>query len=131
MYSLHERLENDTIFVTQLELCELRLMPDSECPWVVLVPKRDNIREIYQLSTNDQMTLMKEIAFVSKKLQSHFDTDKINVGALGNIVPQLHVHIIGRYENDRGWPGALWGVPDEYDDDKKDRFVQKIKALFQ
>ncbi|EQC42948.1 histidine triad domain protein [Bacteriovorax sp. BSW11_IV] len=130
MYSLHERLENDTIQCTQLELCELRIMPDSECPWVVLIPKKDNVREIFQLTTDEQVKLIKEIALVSKKLQTTFDADKMNVGALGNMVPQLHIHIIARFERDRAWPGALWGVPDEYDDEKKDRFVQKIKALF-
>ncbi|MDX2470673.1 MAG: HIT family protein [SAR324 cluster bacterium] len=109
-FTLDSRLEEGLTYLGELDLCQVRLMPDSECPWVVLIPKRPDVKEIHQLSPNHQQTLMKEIAHYSSLLEGLFTPDKINVGALGNMVPQLHIHIIARYKSDRAWPGPIWGI---------------------
>lgn len=127
MFELDERLENVSTWLGKLELCQVRLMNDNDLPWIMLVPEKYEIREIFELSVKDQQTLMEEISFVSKKLMGTFSPKKINVGALGNMVPQLHIHIICRYENDRCWPGSIWGSSQESDDDSKlHAFKEKI-----
>jgi len=112
MFTLHERLKADTIEITRLRLSVILLMNDSSFPWLLLVPMREGVKEIHDLSTADRALLIEEIALASKAIQRTFQTDKINVGALGNIVPQLHVHVIGRFTSDRAWPGPVWGAGD-------------------
>jgi diadenosine tetraphosphate (Ap4A) HIT family hydrolase len=109
-FSLHHKLIEDSLFVKDLQLSQLRLLKDEEVPWVLLVPRRENLSEIMDLDEKDQKELISEIAFVSKMMKINFAPDKINIGALGNIVPQLHIHIIARYNNDRAWPGSIWGT---------------------
>ncbi len=109
MFTLHPQLEKDTDLIGDLNLCQVRLLPDSQNPWVVLIPKRKDIKEIFELSKDDQRSLITEISLLSKELFLEFSADKINTGALGNMVPQLHIHIICRYKNDRAWPGSIWG----------------------
>ncbi|CAK0763623.1 HIT domain-containing protein [Azospirillaceae bacterium] len=109
MFDLHPRLEADTIGVCALSLSVVRLMNNRTWPWLVLVPARAGVVEIYQLSALDRATLMEEIALTSRVLAAEFNPDKINVGALGNLVPQLHVHVLGRFRGDSAWPGPVWG----------------------
>jgi diadenosine tetraphosphate (Ap4A) HIT family hydrolase len=109
-YELHPRLAADTISLGHTGLCDIRLMDNSTWPWLILVPMREGIREIYQLSEQDQMRLLRDSSELSKSLMELFDGHKLNVAALGNMVPQLHVHHIVRYEGDTGWPGPVWGV---------------------
>lgn len=109
-FELHPRLEADTIPVKMLGLSCLLLMNDSNWPWLILVPKQADIREIHQLSASQRVELMEEIAFVSETLERLFNPSKINVAALGNMVPQLHVHVIARFENDPAWPKPVWGA---------------------
>lgn len=109
---LHPRLAADTLHVTDLALCRVLLMNDSRYPWLILVPRRAEIAEIHELSVSDQGLLMAEISNSSETLAARFRPDKINVGALGNIVPQLHVHVIARRQSDSAWPGPVWGVGD-------------------
>lgn len=85
-------------------------MNDALVPWVILVPRVPEITEIHQLSPPHQNMLIQEITKISLILETHFQPEKINVGALGNLVPQLHVHVIARYKNDRAWPGPIWGT---------------------
>lgn len=106
---INERLAADTILIKDLELCELRLLKD-ELDWFVLVPKRESITEIYELDKKDQAVLLDEINFVSLKLKEIGNPDKINIGAIGNVVSQLHIHIIGRFKTDRAWPNTIWGT---------------------
>lgn len=106
---INKRIEADTILIAELNLCQLRLLPD-ELDWFVLVPKRKNITEIHQLDPADQGLLIKEISFVSRALENYGSSESLNIGALGNIVSQLHIHIIGRRTSDRAWPGAIWGT---------------------
>lgn len=109
MFSLHPTLARDTVEVTRLSLCRVLLMKDRRFPWLILVPEREGIREIHELPPGDRSRLMEEIARTSTVLEELFRPAKLNVGALGNIVPQLHVHVVARFENDPAWPGPVWG----------------------
>ncbi|MCR6500963.1 HIT family protein [Shinella sp. CPCC 101442] len=104
-----ERLARDSDFLTRIGLCELRLMKDSRWPWLVLVPQRPDVCEIFDLTPLDQTMLTFETTLVAEALKTVTGATKINVGALGNIVRQLHVHVIARSEDDPNWPGPVWG----------------------
>lgn len=108
-FTLHERLKNDTIEVMDLGLCRVLLMNDASFPWLILVPMRPSVTEIHELSREDRALLIEEAAAASRAVSAAFTTDKINVGSLGNVVPQLHVHVVGRKRTDRAWPGPAWG----------------------
>jgi diadenosine tetraphosphate (Ap4A) HIT family hydrolase len=95
--------------VARLPLCRVLLMNDRRFPWLILVPERDAAREIHQLSPADRAALIEEIALGSGVLERLFQPDKLNVGALGNVVPQLHVHVVARAAGDPAWPGPVWG----------------------
>ncbi|MBC7950808.1 MAG: HIT domain-containing protein [Rhodospirillaceae bacterium] len=110
MFDLHERLVADTVHIIDWPLCSILLMNDSTYPWVVLVPRRHGVVEIHELDKDDRETLMEEIAEASQRLQNTTKAHKINVAALGNVVPQLHVHVIGRFATDAAWPRPVWGV---------------------
>ncbi|HEY3566402.1 MAG TPA: HIT family protein [Thermoanaerobaculia bacterium] len=108
-FTLHPTLARDTVEVTRLSLCRALLMNDRRFPWLILVPEREAVREIHQLSPADRAALVEEIARASEALERLFQPDKLNVGALGNIVPQLHVHVVARAAGDPAWPGPVWG----------------------
>lgn len=108
-FTLHPTLARDTVLVSQLPLCRVLLMKDRRFPWLILVPERDSVREIHELSQADRAALVEEIAEASEVLQRLFQPDKLNVGALGNVVPQLHVHVVARFAADPAWPGPVWG----------------------
>ena len=109
-FALHEKLAADTLFVASLELCELRLMNDARFFWALLVPQRNNIRESFELPDNERAQLWQEVDRLGAFMMRHTDADKINIGALGNMVPQLHVHVIARSREDAAWPGPVWGA---------------------
>ncbi|MCC6503334.1 MAG: HIT family protein [Deltaproteobacteria bacterium] len=108
-FTLHERLKNDTFEVMDLALCRVLLMNDSHFPWLILVPMRTGVTEVHGLTREDRAVLIEETAAASRAISSVFSPDKINIGALGNLVPQLHVHVVGRTREDRAWPGPVWG----------------------
>jgi diadenosine tetraphosphate (Ap4A) HIT family hydrolase len=108
-FQLHPRLQADTVPVGRLELCVLLLMNDANYPWLILVPERAGIDEIHQLDEADQQLLMRESCTVSRALATAFAADKMNIAALGNVVPQLHLHHIVRYRSDPAWPAPAWG----------------------
>ncbi len=108
-FTLHPTLAQDTVEVTRLALCRVLLMKDSRFPWLILVPEREGAREIHDLPADDRALLIEEIAQASQVLQRLFRPDKMNVGALGNVVPQLHVHVVARKASDSAWPGPVWG----------------------
>lgn len=108
-FTLHKQIEADSSFVTDLPLCQVRLINNAAYPWAILVPRQDNIKETIDLSEGDQQQLMIEIATLSKAMQSIYSPDKLNVAALGNMVPQLHVHVIARFKTDKAWPSPIWG----------------------
>lgn len=108
-FLLHPRLEADTITIGSLALSQLLLMNDSRFPWLVLVPRRNGAREMIDLDQADQVQLFNEMQTVLKAVSIAFKPDKLNLGAIGNLVPQLHVHIIARFEKDAAWPSPVWG----------------------
>lgn len=109
-FTLHPQLAQDSLPVLDLPLSRLIMMNDSAYPWFVLVPRRAEITEIFQLDWEDQVQLLNESSMVSELLMQVFQGDKMNVAALGNMVPQLHLHHIVRFKNDPAWPGPVWGV---------------------
>lgn len=108
-FVLHERLAADTVALDDWPLCRVLLMNDANYPWLILVPRRPDLKEIHDLGKDDRAQLTEEICRASLALLSRFTPDKINVGALGNLVPQLHVHVIARFTTDPAWPGPVWG----------------------
>lgn len=108
-FSLHPTLAQDTLEITRWPLCRVLLMKDRRFPWLILVPEREGIREICELEPSDRTALVEEIARAEEILLRLFSPEKLNVGALGNIVPQLHVHVIARSTGDPAWPGPVWG----------------------
>lgn len=109
IFQLHERLAQDCFYVGRFELCQLLMMNDSQFPWFILVPERIGITEIYQLAKSDQLVLMQESSYLAENLANLYHADKMNVAAIGNMVPQLHVHHIVRYQSDIAWPAPVWG----------------------
>ena len=108
-YALHPQLADDTAPVIELPLCEVRLMDDANHPWLVLVPRVADITEIIDLDAGQRTQLTTEIDAACRALRALFKPDKLNVAALGNLVPQLHVHVIARYKDDIAWPRPVWG----------------------
>ena len=108
-FVLHSTLARDTVEVARLPLCRVLLMRDQRFPWLILVPEREAVREIHELPPEDRARLIEEVARVGETLERLFQPDKLNVGALGNIVPQLHIHIVARFADDPAWPGPVWG----------------------
>ncbi|WP_286235279.1 HIT domain-containing protein [Thalassotalea sediminis] len=109
-FVLNEALKNDTIELLDFPLCKLLLMNDKQYPWFVLVPKVVGIQDIYQLDWQQQQQFLNESSMLSEVLMQVFQGKKMNVAALGNICPQLHIHHIVRYESDPAWPKPIWGV---------------------
>lgn len=108
-FTLHERLSQDCQLVEDLALCRVLLMGDARFPWLILVPRVEGAREIIDLSEAQQQIFWRESARVSQCLLEVFKADKLNVAALGNMVPQLHVHHIARFTDDDAWPNPVWG----------------------
>jgi diadenosine tetraphosphate (Ap4A) HIT family hydrolase len=115
-FALHDRLAADTVEIARWPLSLVLLMNDRNWPWLILVPRRPAIRELYELTETDQRALMTEIVRASRTLTQLVQPHKLNVAALGNAVPQLHVHVIARFSNDPAWPKPVWGSlpPERY-----------------
>ena len=109
-FLLDSRLEADTYFIGELILNRVLLMDDSRFPWAILVPKRANIREIIDLELRDRAMLYRETESVMEAMKRLFSPTKLNVAALGNMVPQLHMHVIARFDDDQAWPKPIWSV---------------------
>jgi diadenosine tetraphosphate (Ap4A) HIT family hydrolase len=108
-FKLHPRLEADTFLVGDWPLSRLLLMNDARYPWLILVPRRIGVSEISDLDESDRVMLIEEIAHASAGLKRISGVPKINIGALGNLVPQLHIHVVARSSGDAAWPGPVWG----------------------
>jgi diadenosine tetraphosphate (Ap4A) HIT family hydrolase len=128
-WSLHPQLARDTIVVGDLALSRLLVVNDANWPWLLLVPRRQGASEVIDLDEVERAQLMTEIARVAHALKEVTACDKLNVAALGNVVPQLHVHVIARRSGDAGWPKPIWGAapPLPHDPRELDRFVTAIK----
>lgn len=130
-FQLHPQLQQDSFPVTYFDLCELRLINDSQYPWFILVPQRDNIREIYQLTPVEQQQLQHESCFLAEQLAALYHADKMNIAAIGNIVPQLHIHHIVRYTHDKAWPAPVWGkyAASAYTEAQRDEQLLRLQAI--
>lgn len=129
-FVLDRRIERDSVSLLWLGLCELRIMNDRRWPWLMLVPQRPGAVEMHDLTPLDQTMLTFELHMVSQALKTTTRCDKVNVGALGNVVPQLHVHIVARNEGDPGWPGPVWGYGEREPYRREDlhRFADSVKS---
>ncbi len=129
-FTLPAQIEADSVFLRDLPLSQLRLQNQSAVPWLILVPRRD-VTEMHDLDAEDRQQLMSEMMQVSEVMTKLFAPHKINIGALGNYVPQLHVHIIGRFRNDPVWPQPVWGkLPaSPYAPEKLEAIKQKLNDL--
>jgi len=132
MMQLDSRLLKDCVVLGKFKLCHVLLMRDANYPWCVLVPDRENIIEIFELSENEQQQLNRESNTLLAFLKNEFNADKMNVAALGNIVSQLHVHHIVRYKNDIAWPAPVWGAfpAKAYADDELNKLISQLKNGF-
>ena len=109
-WHLHPQLADDTHPLAQFALCEVRLMDDANHPWLILVPRVENAVKMIDLDAAQQAQLMQEIDRASRALQAAVKPHKLNVAALGNVVPQLHIHVIARFHDDIAWPRPVWGM---------------------
>ena len=109
MFKLHPQLAKDCAVVGDFPLCKVLLNRDGLYPWLILVPRRENVREAFQLSQVDQQLLLQESNALAEWMDVYFDAEKLNVAALGNMVEQLHIHHIARFSSDPAWPNPVWG----------------------
>jgi len=109
-FELHPALNSDTLFLTDLPVCRVLLMNDSRFPWLILVPRKSGLRDLVDLPPETDAALMGEVRQACAALTTRCNPDKLNVAALGNQVPQLHIHVIARRTDDSAWPGPVWGV---------------------
>ncbi|GEK12814.1 HIT domain-containing protein [Aliivibrio fischeri] len=108
-FQLHPRLQQDCIVLGNLPLCKVLLIKEDIGPWLILVPRIEELKEIHHMTDEQQIQFIKESSAVALLLEDNFSPDKINIGALGNLVPQLHIHHIARFTTDVAWPGPVWG----------------------
>jgi diadenosine tetraphosphate (Ap4A) HIT family hydrolase len=109
-FTLHPQLASDTIELVTWPLSLVLLMNDARFPWLILVPQRPGLREFHELPASERSVLIEEIARAGRLMQTAFKAEKINTAALGNLVPQLHIHVIARFAGDAAWPNPVWGV---------------------
>lgn len=132
-FRLASRLAADSLFLVDWPLCQVRLMDDARFPWLILVPRRPGLEEWTELGAKDSAQLAQEIGKAGQALARMFAPTKLNVGALGNIVRQMHVHVIARFETDAAWPGPVWGqgarIP--YDIVQRNRLSADILPLLE
>jgi diadenosine tetraphosphate (Ap4A) HIT family hydrolase len=129
-FELHPRLARK-IFIADLPLCRVLLEDEKHYPWLFLVPRRANVSRIMDLTPADQLLLIQELDSIQKILWSEFKPTQLNVAAIGNKVPQLHIHLIARYDNDPAWPGTVWDHPVRapYDESVRISRVNQLKSL--
>lgn len=130
MFELDPRLEADALFVSDLPLCRVLLMNNRAFPWLILVPRRGMLVEITDMNAEDRAQWMHEVCMVSTVLQAHTRAFKMNVAALGNMVRQLHTHVVARHEGDAAWPHPVWGKGGSpYDGEDAEMMIEKLRLL--
>ena len=131
MNKINKNFLKSSHHVKDLKLCSIRLHDNLKFPWLILIPRRKNISDMSELNSKDQILLMKEIIYVSKIVKKLFKTSKLNVEKIGNIVPQLHIHIIARNKNDSSWPLSVWVVKGKiYSKAALEKNLDKLKKAF-
>lgn len=130
-FELHPNLARK-IFICDLPLCRVLLEDEKNYPWIFLVPRLPNIKKMMDLSPKDQLQLMLELDQAQKVIWECFNPEQVNVAAIGNKTPQLHVHVIGRFSNDPAWPGTVWDHPTRstYNSEEKEERVQLLISSF-
>jgi diadenosine tetraphosphate (Ap4A) HIT family hydrolase len=130
-FKIDKKFLNSSHHIIELKLCSIRLHDNSKFPWVILIPKRNKITDMTDLNYKDQILLMKEIIQVSKVMKKLFKTSKLNIEKIGNIVPQLHIHVIARNKKDSSWPLSVWVVKGKnYSKVALNIMMQKIGKAF-
>ena len=130
-FKINKKFLKSSHHITDLQLCSIRLHDNSKFPWVILIPKRNKITDISDLNSKDQILLMKEIVHVSKIMKKLFKTSKLNIEKIGNIVPQLHIHIIARSKKDSSWPLSVWVAKGKiYTKMSLSIMMQKVRKAF-
>ncbi len=132
MFKLDERLFKDTVVLGDFTLCRVLLMNDSRYPWLILVPRRAGISELFELNMAEQQQLWQETSYVGQVLKDVFQADKINIATLGNVVKQLHMHIVVRMQDDAAWPAPVWGngAAQGYTDEALAAMRARLQAAF-
>ena len=131
MNKINKNFIKSSHYISDLKLCSVRLIDNQKFPWIILIPKRKGITDITNLNSKDQILLMKEIVHASKLMKKIFKTKKLNVEKIGNIVPQLHIHIIARYKTDVSWPLSVWVVKGKlYSKNNLNETLDKIRIAF-
>ena len=130
-FKLDERLEGDTFFVGDLPLCTVLLMNVSNFPWIILVPRLQGITELFHLSESDQIDYQKETNYLLEAMSEIYNSHKMNIASLGNLVPQLHTHIIARFKDDDAWPNPVWSHQNmiKYQDTQSSFEIDKLRKL--
>jgi diadenosine tetraphosphate (Ap4A) HIT family hydrolase len=128
-WTLHPQLASDTVNLGDLPLCQVLVIQDANYPWLLLVPRRPDVVEVLDLDEVEQAQLMTETTRVARALREITKCDKLNIAALGNVVPQLHVHVIARRKTDAAWPRPVWGVvpPVDHDPEELKQFISAIR----
>ncbi|MEX6500939.1 HIT family protein [Pseudomonas zhanjiangensis] len=131
MFALDSRLRQDTLSLGDFPLCRLLLMNDSNYPWFILVPRREGVSELFQLDAADQRALWQETTLLAETLKDTFAADKMNVATLGNVVSQLHMHVIVRRRDDAVWPAPVWGklAPQPYSEEQVAAIKAKLRLV--
>ena len=130
-FKIDKKFLKSSHHIIELKLCSIRLHDNSKFPWVILIPKRNKITDISDLNSKDQILLMKEIVHVSKIMKKLFKTSKLNIEKIGNMVPQLHIHIIARSKKDSTWPLSVWVVKGKnYTEAALFIMTQKVRKAF-
>jgi len=130
-FSLHRQLENDTFFIGSFSLSDVLLMNDNRYPWLILVPRLWEVTDITDLSAEQRAMLTEEINHVAAKLKEHYAPDRLNIAMLGNVVPQLHCHIIARFKEDFAWPKPVWGTGEAvpYAKEQSEKIIPLLQKL--
>lgn len=131
-FLLHPQLEADTLPVGDLPLCRVLLMNNVHFPWLILVPRRAGLRELFDLDVNEYPEMMQEVRMVSEQFKAHTKAYKMNIAALGNMVPQLHIHIIARSEHDPAWPQPVWSAklaPRAYEPQESATIIRALRNI--
>lgn len=131
MFALDSRLQQDCLVIGDFPLCRLLLMNDSNYPWFILVPRREEVSELFQLDADDQRQLWQETTLLAETLKDIFAADKMNVATLGNVVSQLHMHVVVRRRDDASWPAPVWGrhPAQPYNEQQAGQVVDKLRSV--
>ncbi|WP_047604300.1 HIT family protein [Pseudomonas putida] len=131
MFVLDSRLQQDSLVLGEFSLCQLLLSKDANYPWFILVPKRAGVSELFELDAAEQQQLWQETTLLAEALKASYGADKMNVATLGNVVSQLHMHVIVRQRDDAAWPAPVWGkcAPGGYTDDQLQAVRQRLRGL--